>query len=390
MNRFYHLTRFLILLILIAWLPDVSFGFPGDRVKLAGACWQLGVWSQPRTGYAAGCDDCNMYWIAEEVSLMYDAGLVVGYSDDTTQTFFSAQNTPTDNYAFQAASMLEITDFGTYKHAIGEFISPDSALCGTSEYFLPQQPSLCAVIEKYELCNCSGEEQTINIGYTVDWDIPDGSGGFDNRGGFDPERRMFYQRGPGLGGIEDVYFGGVAFCGDAQAGKLLENDIWIIPNDGYVAAEIGGFMEKVLGFTATDSIEDLHAFYLFQEDITLSPGECISFCVTKASSLTGLPELQTLIDDAKEWAAMEEIGCDGDCSLDPAPCATWGDANGSGSVDIDDTVYLLNYIFKNGPPPAYDDCCGDANGSGYVDIDDVVFTIAYIFGGGPGPVQVSC
>lgn len=61
-----------------------------------------------------------------------------------------------------------------------------------------------------------------------------------------------------------------------------------------------------------------------------------------------------------------------------------GDADASGSVDIDDVVYLIEYIFRGGPPPIpYE--AGDADCSGAVDIDDVVYLIDYIFGGGPAP-----
>ena len=61
-----------------------------------------------------------------------------------------------------------------------------------------------------------------------------------------------------------------------------------------------------------------------------------------------------------------------------------GDANSSGSVDIDDAVYLINYIFSGGPEPApYES--GDADTSGQVDIDDVVFLVNYIFAGGHEP-----
>ncbi len=61
-----------------------------------------------------------------------------------------------------------------------------------------------------------------------------------------------------------------------------------------------------------------------------------------------------------------------------------GDADGSGTVDIDDVVYLINYIFSGGPPPIpYP--AGDADCSWGVDIDDVVYLIYYIFSGGPAP-----
>jgi hypothetical protein len=61
-----------------------------------------------------------------------------------------------------------------------------------------------------------------------------------------------------------------------------------------------------------------------------------------------------------------------------------GDANSSSEVDIDDVVYLINYIFSGGLPPDPIES-GDANCAGGVDIDDVVWLIAYIFSGGNAP-----
>jgi len=61
-----------------------------------------------------------------------------------------------------------------------------------------------------------------------------------------------------------------------------------------------------------------------------------------------------------------------------------GDANTSGEVDIDDVVYLINYIFTGGPSPEpYES--GDVNTDGLIDIDDVVYLINYLFMGGPEP-----
>jgi len=61
-----------------------------------------------------------------------------------------------------------------------------------------------------------------------------------------------------------------------------------------------------------------------------------------------------------------------------------GDADGSGSIDIDDVVFLIGYIFASGPAPEPLEA-GDADCSGEVDIDDVVYLIAYIFSSGPAP-----
>ncbi len=61
-----------------------------------------------------------------------------------------------------------------------------------------------------------------------------------------------------------------------------------------------------------------------------------------------------------------------------------GDADGSATVDIDDVVYLINYIFGGGPAPD-PLTSGDADCSSAIDIDDVVYLINYIFGGGNAP-----
>lgn len=61
----------------------------------------------------------------------------------------------------------------------------------------------------------------------------------------------------------------------------------------------------------------------------------------------------------------------GDCTLD-------------GTVDVDDAVFLISYIFSNGPAPSPLHMA-DSDCSGGVDIDDVVWIIAYAFSGGYAP-----
>ncbi len=64
--------------------------------------------------------------------------------------------------------------------------------------------------------------------------------------------------------------------------------------------------------------------------------------------------------------------------------AICGDANADGHIDISDAVYIINYIFANGPTPN-PTVRGDADCSGNIDISDVVFLINYIFAGGQTP-----
>ena len=61
-----------------------------------------------------------------------------------------------------------------------------------------------------------------------------------------------------------------------------------------------------------------------------------------------------------------------------------GDANSSKFVDIDDVLFLISFIFLNGPAPVTVESC-DPDCSGGSDIDDIVYLLSYIFLYGPPP-----
>lgn len=70
----------------------------------------------------------------------------------------------------------------------------------------------------------------------------------------------------------------------------------------------------------------------------------------------------------------ETVGCDIIC----------GDADLSGVVTISDAVFLIQYIFANGEPPAAMQSA-DVDCSGTVNISDVVYLLNYVFSGGLNP-----
>ena len=66
-----------------------------------------------------------------------------------------------------------------------------------------------------------------------------------------------------------------------------------------------------------------------------------------------------------------------------------GDANGDGSANVGDAVFLVSYVFKGGAAPN-PICVGDANGDGNTNVGDAVYMISYIFKGGAAPVEPCC
>ena len=79
---------------------------------------------------------------------------------------------------------------------------------------------------------------------------------------------------------------------------------------------------------------------------------------------------------AMHWTAMWAYGY--------FPIELCGDANGDGSVNISDAVFLIQYIFAGGHQPIpYRN--GDPNDDGSVNISDAVYEIQYIFAHGAAP-----
>ncbi|MFH2049511.1 MAG: hypothetical protein ABIJ12_08695, partial [bacterium] len=63
-----------------------------------------------------------------------------------------------------------------------------------------------------------------------------------------------------------------------------------------------------------------------------------------------------------------------------------GDADNDGTGPyVSDLVYLVNYLFKGGPPPPIL-TAGDVNNDGSILVDDLVYLVNYIFKGGQPPI----
>ncbi len=81
---------------------------------------------------------------------------------------------------------------------------------------------------------------------------------------------------------------------------------------------------------------------------------------------------------------------DGDGDLDTAIVPTFeagfrrGDANNDSRVSVSDVVYLVNYLFKGGPPPT-PLIAANVNCDTSVSVSDVVYLINYLFKGGTPP-----
>ena len=370
--------------------------YPAEYATLSTTCWSVDVWNTARVG--GGDDEGQMYWFlyppVDGFPLMYDESIIITFADDTCESYFSMFDGSDSNANIVSTSALTTeTVWGTYEHAYAEWATGDyqydpandPAIVGEIDYYLPVHPDTCVLIERIEICNNVDTTVRIHIGEAIDWDIPDGEGGWENHCGKDEARQMVYQYGP-LGTPEEEYYGGAAFCNDIAGAVVLANLDWIYDQSGYQVCQIGGLLARHTGFEAEcdDSMQDMNSVYVIAHDVVLEPDSCVVYCMVKTSTLAGLTQLQGLIDRGKEWIIDHGLDCPGS---EPWPPCVPGDADASGDVHLDDVVVILTALCN---PPQPLEICADANGDCSIDVYDIRYLIDYIYTGGPAPVNPGC
>ena len=65
--------------------------------------------------------------------------------------------------------------------------------------------------------------------------------------------------------------------------------------------------------------------------------------------------------------------------------APYGDADGSGDLNIGDATYLIKYIFVSGTAPVYDIRMGDADCDGSINVSDALTIVKFVFNGQGSP-----
>lgn len=209
--------------------------------------------------------------------------------------------------------------------------------------------------------------------------------------------------------------------GDISAGALHEY-VWTVPEVNTPAARVRVRMDNTAAdyidisaadFTITSSqpldsgaccLSDGSCFITDEQDCgaasgtyqgdatSCNPNPCPQPPDSGACCLTDGSCLRLTLDDCG-LAGGTYQGDGTDCQPNPCPPAECcvgdrGDVDSSGGVDVADLSYLVDYLFRGGPPPS---CLkeADVDGSGGVDVADLGYIVDFLFRGGPAPVACS-
>ncbi len=345
--------------------------------------------------FIADPDDCaNLY--------LYDGSPIICYeSAGERRCFFTGfGNDYVSDRALRPteAMIIDSTTSEAYTHATALTMTADSAIGLQSEFYVPKAAEYCGfVVQRLIFWNrTEASLPGVAVGEVLDWDIPAYNKPMVNGSGFDVVRGLIYQYACGQDPCDTTVlserFGGVSAITDYMPFKNLQT----IENDRYLYSTgpfgtplpsdtIYGLMTGVNGFDLADidTCEDLSTL-VTTGVYDLDPGDTLCAFLILFSSRSGLSGMLGDYDLALEFLMQhDEIG---QCPWSPPCSCRPGDANGDSVINVGDAVYLINYVFKEGPPPTpYAICSGDANGDCTCNIGDAVFLINLIFKDGPPP-----
>jgi hypothetical protein len=225
-----------------------------------------------------------------------------------------------------------------------------------------------------------------------DWDIGDA---YNNEGAMDPDHNLAYQYDP----LDpDLVFG---MMKAPYYDDPLYN-IWLVPNYQYVWPN-SGFCDDAEGWWGLDSLYWLITQPGYHPYVPPDSDFSILLTAPPIDLLPGDKHIEVWIDfgrnltDGMSWnqwwhRVLRYAGFyRGDCNA--------SDTLELPALDVSDLVYLIQYLFQDGPAPLpYADqgdvdgtCCGfrsdEVMCGSCVNIGDVIYMLNYVFLNGPAPVD---
>jgi hypothetical protein len=372
-----------------------------------------------------------------EVYLYDGSKIICRPTPDSFMCWFSVFGEPyaSERSLVQASPLfVDSVSNSDYTYATTELLTNDTAIGVIVEYFAPKAPADCSyMLVKQKIFNRTDVTLSgVAWGDALDWDIPgfkidtlgNGYAANDNYPGQDASRYLVWQTNHSDNAptepVDHTQYdpcdttqltyrqGGIAAAQNTGTPQdtlgfknylVLENDQFVYgtgdeAQDGnpYPPSIMYDLMANTDGYyysqdPPADTGEDLNTVVTIGV-YDLEPGDtiCAVKIVTTSKNDQDVSTLKNNVDLANDFVlAHDEIKCAIDTG-GPCDCLP-GDANNDQDYSVGDVTYLINYIFKGGPPPEpYETCSGDPNAACAISVGSATYLINYIFKGGPPPV----
>lgn len=172
--------------------------------------------------------------------------------------------------------------------------------------------------------------------------------------------------------IQNIYvqvlFYNLFACSNCRFVELDDMGDWYIFQSTYGLLAVGS--------TKTGSMLCFYDFYTPLGQGANFGNAFLSWCINDIETCAG--------DESRPWFYGMTLLGDPTLKLSRYMRNPTGDVNENGTIDIRDVIFLINYLFIEGPPPN-PLALGDPNGDCLVNTSDVVYLINYLFIGGPEP-----
>jgi dockerin type I repeat protein len=93
---------------------------------------------------------------------------------------------------------------------------------------------------------------------------------------------------------------------------------------------------------------------------------------TRYDSMVFIPSVVSLAEEAHHYDFYTEM-------------LPFGDLNGDGNVNLSDILYMINYIYLEGPQPIGGSISSDVDCDGYNNLADILYLITNVYNEGPDP-----
>jgi hypothetical protein len=221
------------------------------------------------------------------------------------------------------------------------------------------------ILQQYVIKNLSDTTMQAYVSLCLDWDLFDA---YNNLGGMDKPHNLCWQIDPRTA-YKKYKFGIIRTPLDdssCYSFVAVRNPVYIWPQQGWRRDQLWSLVSSY-GWTNYTSPDTDFCQLLTPRKLILPPDSAL----LESFIIFGVDTTQHLMN-ASWWKPMLSF-----CGL------YRGDVNQDGILDIADVVYMINYLYKSGPPPLPFPDQGDVNHDKVTDVSDIVYLLNFLFKSGP-------